>query len=188
MGCDRPSATGWLKNTRRLISHHDFKIGCDPPSATGWLKIQGGSSPTVISELVVTPLLQQGGSKNTRWFMSHYDFKIGCGPLSASGWLKKYKVVYLPVWFQYMVWPPFFNREHDGSKMQGGSSPTIISRWGLLPSPPYVKLLLLLHLFGFLDCLFLKVISDNNNNNNNNKDLSMTCRCSAAGKNPVTYP
>ena len=66
MGCDRPSATGWLKNTRRLISHHDFKIGCDPPSATGWLKIQGGSSPTVISELVVTPLLQQGGSKNTR--------------------------------------------------------------------------------------------------------------------------
>ena len=102
MGCDRPSATGWLKNTRRLISHHDFKIGCDPSSATGWLKIQGGSSPTVISELVVTPLLQQGGSKNTRWFMSHYDFKIGCGPLSASGWLKKYKVVYLPVWFS--IW------------------------------------------------------------------------------------
>ncbi len=38
--------------------------------------IQGGSSPTMISERGVNPLLQQNGSK-TWWFISHYDFRMG---------------------------------------------------------------------------------------------------------------
>ncbi len=56
MGCDPPSPTGWFKITRWFISHYDFRMGCDPPPLQqGDSKIQGGSSPTMISEWGVTP-------------------------------------------------------------------------------------------------------------------------------------
>ncbi len=49
---------------RWFISHiHDFRMRCDPPSQNRVVqKIQGGSSPTMISERGVTPLPQQGDS------------------------------------------------------------------------------------------------------------------------------
>ncbi len=43
---------GGSKNTRRFISHYDFRMGCDPPPLLQlWFKkIKGGSFPTMISE------------------------------------------------------------------------------------------------------------------------------------------
>ncbi len=75
IGCDPPSATeqGGSKNTRWFISHYDFRMGCDtPPLQQGGSKIQGGSSPTMISECGVTPPF-------------------------VTGWFKKYMVVHLPL-------------------------------------------------------------------------------------------
>ncbi len=62
---------GWF------ISHHDFRIGCDPLQQGE--KIQGGSSPTIISEWGVT---------------------------TPPHRVKKYRVVRLPPWFRNGVWPP----------------------------------------------------------------------------------
>ncbi len=56
--------------------------------------------------------------------------------------------------------------QQGGSKIQGGSSPTMISECGVTP---------------LLGKPFLKVASYSNNNNNNS-NLSMTCRPSAAVK------
>ncbi len=89
MGCGPPSSD-------RVVQK--IQGGSSPTMISEWgvtpLLQQGGSSPTMISEWGVTPLLQQGGLKNTRWFISHYDIRMGCDavPPFATG---LFKVVHL---------------------------------------------------------------------------------------------
>ncbi len=76
-----PSATAWFKEYKVVHLPLLFQNGVWPPFCNNVVqKIQGCSSPIIISEWGVTPLLQQRGSKNTRWFISHYDFRMGCDP------------------------------------------------------------------------------------------------------------
>ncbi len=179
------------------ILSHDFRMKREPPPFDRVTKIQSGSSPTMISGWRGTPLWQ--GDKNTVWFISHYDFRIGCDPL--TGW-QKYKVVHLILWFQNEEGPPF-NRV---TKIQGGSSPAMISEWRGTPLWQGDK-----NTGWFISCYDFRMKRDppltgwqkyrvvhlplwiqneegppwkvvSNNNNNNNRDLSMTCRPTAAGK------
>ncbi len=100
---------------------------------------------------------------------------VGCNRV-----VQKYMMVHLQLWFQNGVGPPFSNRVVQ--KLQGGSSPTMISEWGV--TPPFAT--------GWFKVE--KSFPPNNNNNNNNKpnnnnnwDHSMTCRPSAAGKNSKSF-
>ncbi len=154
----------------------------------------------MISEWGVTPLVvKKGGSHpilKSYWKMNH---------LVPSMWNHREWTTYKhtwtryrisPIWFQNGVWPPFPNRVV--AKIQGGSSHTMISEWGVTPPPPsstgwFQKIKGGLFptmisewrgtpLFSILEKSSPPPNNNDNPNNNNNWDRSMTCRPSAAGK------
>ncbi len=116
-----------LRQPRRHLARGERHLPRHRPALKAALKVPGGKNKKKTKE--VSPAYSCWWSKSD--FLSLCEkTRTNFVQWPAAGHYKKNTVVSLSLWFQNGVWPLL---QQGGSKVQGGSSPTMISEWGVTP-------------------------------------------------------